>query len=195
MDKIPIWMDLIAGIFLALDLFRNYKIPSKIYDQIKKFVKKIDTNNFTSFKSIIFTFTLSLFVFIILLLWVYYTNRTNLDYNVWGEIGWFTLGIVIAWGVITLLAFILKRKGARVIFAIGSILTVLSLFLFLLHPTNEWAATITSFAYICFLYPFGMIIAETVKKFLLHDEKRPFYMFAVIGLILFVISKRFELNG
>lgn len=197
MDKISTYMDLIAGIFLALDLFQKYPLLVKIYNKIKGFIKEIDTENFTKPKTMLFSGTLSIFLFIILLLGVYYKNSDNLNYNVWMEIGWFTLGGVVAWVLITLLAKLLTKIFMSIdvllIFFIGLIISMLTPFLFLLHPTNELAALLTSFIYICFLYPFGMTIARTVKRILLADEKRPFYMFAVIGLFLFFVSKIYEL--
>ncbi len=193
MEKIPIVMDFIAGILLALDLFQNYGILVKIYEKIKDFIKKIDTENYTNIRTKIFSATLSGFFFILLLLGFYYKNSGNLNYNVGIEIGWFLLGAVVAWVLITLIAKILRRIGVWGIFSIGLVISILSFFFFLLHPSNEIGTALTSFVYICILYPFGMTIARTVQRILLADEKRPFYMFAVIGLLIFAVSKIYEL--
>jgi len=195
MLKIPIWMDLIAGFLLAYDLFPKTGKLASFHDRIRKFLKEIDTKNFTNIKTMVFSGTVSFFIFLMLLLWVYYKNSSRLDYNVWIEIGWFFLGIIIAWGLITLLAKIFKRIGLKGIFFIGLFLSVLTLaIVFPLNPPTGLVASLTSFIYICLLYPFAMIIANNVQKVLLADEKKPFYIFAVIGIALFVVSKIFELT-
>ena len=195
MSKIPIWMDLIAGFLLGYDLFPKFGMLSRFHDRIREFLKKIDTGNFTNAKTMIFSGSLSFYIFLMLLLWVYYKNSNQLNYNIWIEIGWFFLGIVVAWGVITLLAKILKRIGLSGIFWIGILLSILTLVIvFPLHPSSGLLTSSTSFIYICFLYPFAMIEANNVKKVLLADEKKPFYIFAIIGMALFVVSKIFELT-
>ena len=194
MAKIPIWMDLIAGILLVYDLFPKSGKLASFHDRIRKYIQEIDTKNFTSLKTMVFSGALSIFIFLMLLLWVYYKNSGQLEYNVWVEIGWFFLGIVVAWGIITLLAKIFKRLGPQGIFIIGLFLSVLTLVMMAkLHPPTGLAASLASFIYICFLYPFAMIIANYVQK-VLTDDKKPFYIFAIIGITLFVVSKIFELT-
>jgi predicted neutral ceramidase superfamily lipid hydrolase len=195
MAKIPIWMDLIAGILLAYDLFPKFGKLSRFHNWIRGYLKKIDTRNFTNIKTMIFSGAVSIFIFLMLLLWVYYKNSGQLEYNVWAEIGCFFLGIVVAWVVITLLAKLFKSLGVFGIFIIGLILSVLTLIIvFPLHPSSGLAASSASFLYICILYPFAMIIANNVQRILLADEKKQFYIFALIGLVLFGVSKIFELT-
>jgi len=193
MAKIPIWMDLIAGILLAYDLFPKFGKLSRFHDRIREYLKKIDTKNFTNIKTMVFSGAVSIFIFLMLLLWVYYKNSSNLNYNVWIEIGWFFLGIVVAWVLITMVAKIFKRLGPQGIFIIGLFLSVLTLVMMAkLHPPTGLAASLASFIYICFLYPFAMIIANNVQKVLTGEK--PFYIFAIIGIALFVVSKIFELT-
>ncbi len=195
MAKIPVIMDLIAGILLAYDLLPKFGKLSRFHARIREYLKEIDTKNFTNIKTMFFSGAISIFIFLILLLWVYYKNSSRLEYNVWMEIGWFFLGIVVAWGIITLLAKILKRIGLLGIFIIGFFLSVLTLVIvFPLNPPTGLVASSLSFIYICLLYPFAMIVANNVQKVLLDDEKKPFYIFAIIGMALFIASKIFELT-
>jgi hypothetical protein len=69
MSKIPLWMDLIAGLLLAYDLLPKKGALAKFHDWIRKFIKDINTDDFTNFKSMIFSGTLSVFIFLMLLLW------------------------------------------------------------------------------------------------------------------------------
>jgi MFS family permease len=193
MAKIPIWMELIAGILLAYDLFPKFGKLSRFHDRIREYLKKIDTKNFTNIKTMVFSSAVSIFIFLMLLLWVYYKNSSNLDYNVWIEIGWFFLGIVVAWVLITMIAKIFKKLGPQGIFIIGLFLSLLALVMMAkLHPPTGLAASLASFIYICFLYPFAMIIANNVQKVLTGEK--PFYIFAIVGMVLFVVSKIFELT-
>jgi hypothetical protein len=196
MSKIPLVMDLVAGLLLACDLLPKTGILSRFHDCIKKFIKEIDTNNFTNNKTMIFSGSLSIFIFIMLLLWVYYKNSEKINYNIWIEVGWFSLGILMAWCIITLIAKLLKKIGVLGIFWVGLFLSILTLtVVFPLRPSTELSVSAASFIYICFLYPLAMVIAGKTQEVLLADEKKPFFIFAVVGLTIFVASKLIELTA
>lgn len=195
MDKIPLWMNFIAGILLAYDLFPKSGILSEFHERIKKIIKELDTKNFTNLKTMIFSGSLSIFIFLMLLLWVYYKNRNNINYNVGIEIGWFFLGVLVAWGLITGIAKLFKNVGQLAMLFIGIILSLaIFILVFSLHPSSNLATVTTSFVYICTLYPFGMNIADNVQKALLKDDK-PFYIFAILGFSLFIVSSLLEIFG
>ncbi len=193
MEKIPIYMDLVAGILLALDLFQNYGIVKTINDKITGFVKKINTKDLKDTNNRIFSGLISVFAFSLYLLWIYYTNSNNLNYGVWIEIGWFTLGIVIALGINTLLIKVKKDiKLSEMLFA-GVLITLVFIpIVFSLNPSPGLAAATASFVIISLFYPLALSIADIVQKILTKDEKK-FYMFAIVGIFLFVLSKIFEI--
>ena len=82
-------------------------------------------------------------------------------------------------------------------FPIGMVLTIIAFGLILLvshyHASVDFVPVLIAFAYMCLLIPFSMVISPTVKKNLLDLNQPSSYIYAKVGLLIFVISNVIEL--
>jgi len=132
-----------------------------------------------------------------LLIWAWYKSSNQGNNNIGLEIGLCALGSVIAWFIVIILTALLKRIGKYSIlftFLIGLVISSLALvYIPQLHPPVEVLVSLIAFIYMCLFLPFAMLIAGNVKKALLADKEKPFYMFALTGLVIFIASKIIDL--
>ena len=191
MSKIPIVMDLISGILLAYDLFPKRGIFLSFHNWIKDNILNTDTNNPTIRRTIVFNIIVSFFIFLMILVWAWYKNSDQSQTNVWTELGLFTVGAILAWGLITLISILLSNLvGVFGIFVIGLVIGIVVLAsMAKISLSSNLIAPFISFIYMCFLYPFAMTLADGIRRMLLIDKDKHFYIFGILGLALFVISK------
>jgi hypothetical protein len=196
MAKIPMWMEFIAGLLLAYDLLPKSGALLKFHNWIRDGLVKTNTKDLLNRRTLVFNLIISFFIFLMLVAWAWYKNSNQEAYNVGAESGLFLLGIVIAWAIITPIAALLKKFGQEsLIFPTGLIISVISLVIGVnLNPSANIMAVLIAFVYISFLYPFAMIIASYIQKALLAQKDKPFYIFAMLGIALFAVSKIFELT-
>jgi hypothetical protein len=136
----------------------------------------------------------SAIIFLLILVWAWYKNCNDPSTNILGELLIFTIGAIFAWGLITLISILFKRLGPFGIFVVGIIISFAAI---IAIPTLNLSMTLVAgyiaFIYICFLYPFAMIMSNSVRRALLADSEKRFYIFALFGLALFVVTKIIEL--
>lgn len=195
MSKITIFMTFISGVLLAYEFYPKSGALLKFHNWIRDGLVKTDTKDLLNRRTLVFNFIISLFIFSMLLAWAWYKNSNQEAYNIWPEVGLFFLGIVIAWAIITPLAGLLKKfEQEGLIFIIGLIISITSLVtIFSLNPSVNLVAVLIAFVYMSILYPFAMIIASYIQKALIAKKDKPFYIFAMMGLALFVASNLIEL--
>ncbi len=195
MAKIPMWMEFIAGLLLAYDLLPKSGTLLKFHNWIRDGLVKTDTKDLLNRRTLVFNFIISFFIFLMLVAWAWYKNSNQEAYNIGTEAGLFLLGIFIAWAIITPIAALLKKFGQEgLILPIGLIISITSLVIVVnLNPSANIMAVLIAFVYLSILYPFAMIIASYIQKTLLAQKDKPFYIFAIIGITLFAVSKIIEL--
>lgn len=201
MAKIPIIMDLIAGLFLACDLLGRLDPLVRFHNWIEKNLKKIDTDNLFNWRTVFFNIITCSSIFILILAWAWYSSSDQEASNIGPEILWFFIGAVAAWAIITPLAMLLKKIGQEgLAFPIGITFSIATLICVaqLAFPTEAVVSSI-AFIYMCMLYPFAMTMASRIRKILLAPEgkkgkkDKQFYIFAMMGLVLFIASKSIEI--
>lgn len=205
MSKIPIWMDLISGLLLAIDFYPKHGIAKKVDTWVRDKLTATDTNDPTNGRTVVFNFLVSSFIFSMLLVWAFYKNSSQPDNNVGIEILLFGIGSVISCVLITTLTVLLMKisrkflKGSlevsAVVLLVGTLLSALALInVPRLHPPVEVIVSLIAFVFMCILLPFAMLIANNIKKALSADKDKPFYVFAFMGLVMFVAGKIIELT-
>ncbi len=195
MSKIIILMDFISGLLLAYDFYPKSGVLLKFHNWIRDELVKTDTNDIFNKRTLVFNILISTFIFLMILAWAWYKESGQEARGIWAEIGLFLLGSIIAWIIITLLAGLFKKLGQESLTLIAGIIIAMVAFAYipkLLSSVNVIVSLI-AFVYMCVLYPFAMIIANNVRKALLADKDKPFYIFAMLGLALFVVSNLMEL--
>jgi len=197
MNKIPLIMDLISGILLAYDFFPKSGFLLRFHNWIKDNLSETDTNKLTSCRTLVFNVCISAFLFLLLLLWAYYKGSSTPQNHILQEIGLFALGAILALAIIILITIILTKinqQNPLLLLLVGIIIAMISLIVGVKISTNPPIITsLVAFIYFCILFPFATIIAGLARRALLADMNRPFYIFAVLGLVLFVASKIIEI--
>lgn len=201
MSKIPVWMDLISGLLLVTDLIPKKSWFGKLHRGLRRVLEEIDTSNPSDPKTIIFNLLGAIFAFFTLLSWAWYRSGGKGD-NIWQEIGLFFVGIIAGAIVINLVAMLFKRMFgdafASLLFVAGLALSMFFLILGVrLNKSAEFVVALIALVYMCILIPFTTLIANHVRKILLGtnetEKEKPFYMFALLGAAIFIISKVIEL--
>jgi hypothetical protein len=205
MCKIPIIMDLIAGVLLAYDLFPKSGPLLRFHNWIRDNLKETDTRNLTNKRTVIFNTIISFSIFLIILAWAWYRSCGQEASNIGLEIALFAAGAVAAWLIITPIAMLFNKIGQEgLTFPIGIAFSLAALICIpLVSPPTEIVISLVAFIYMCVLHPLAMLIAGSVRKILLppevkkgekqNGEKKPFYTFAIMGLALFIVTKLIEI--
>ena len=196
MSKIPLWMDLFSGLLLAYDFYPKSGWPMKFYNWVKDNVEKTDTNNIRQIRTIIFNSSIALLIFITLFLWALYKTNNNPDTQLGSEVLFFAVGFVIALALITLLAIKFQPKknpGLTAITASFITFVILVILSVVRIKSVNLVTALIGFMYMCMFYSLAIETASFTRNLLLaenksEDEKKPFYMFALMGLALFVAS-------
>lgn len=197
MDKIPIWMDLIAGVLLIMDLIPRDSRFGKIHSWMRKILTEIDTNNPGNPKTMVFNLLGAIFAFFALLSWAWYRSSGE-QVNIWPEIRLLFIGILIGAIVINSIAILFKKVFGDgfsfATFVTGIILSIVFLVVGIyLNKAPTFITALIALVYMCILIPFTILISNHVRKILLGNDKirkeKPFYMFALLGAAIFIISK------
>lgn len=199
MSKIPIMMDFISGLLLAYDLYPNKSgILLTFNNWVRRNLLETDTGNITNKRTIVFSMTISAFIFLMILAWAWYKGSSHPEpaSQAGAEFGLFLIGAVAAWFLMTLVATLLRGENQEVpILLIGIVVAAVALGLVpTLKPSVDVVVALIAFVYMSMLYPFSMVVAGRVRRLLLADQEKPFYIFAMLGLALFVVSKLIELT-
>jgi hypothetical protein len=194
-SKIPLIMDLISGILLAYDFFPKSGFLLRFHNWIKENLKNTDTNKVSSINTIVFNICISGFLFLMLLLWAWYKNSNAVQSNILQEIGLFAIGAIAALCVIILITIMLSKiKQQYPLLIVGLFIAMISLIVGVkISTAAPFITGLSAFVYFLFLFPFAAVIAGIARRALLADINKPFYIFAVFGLILFVASKIIEI--
>jgi len=200
MAKIPVWMDLIAGILLAVDFIPKNSTLTKIYKWTQKALLKSNQSNPASGYTMLTNFVISVFLFVMLLSWAWYKSSNEPASNIGPEIGLFALGTVAGFIVITGISMLFNKIFKRyLLFMVPTavVLVIISLVAISKHHTSvHFVVAAIAFIYMCILIPLSMTILDTVKRAFLEPgeiDKPSSYIYAKIGLFIFVMSKVIEL--
>jgi len=188
-------MDFISGLLLAYDFFPKSGILQIFHLNILAWINKIDTDKPFSLKTILFNILVSIFIFILFLAYVLYKTRENHDSRLWAELCLFLVGCLIAYLIITGVGIVLKKiKHQQFLFFIAMLIDFLC---FLLAPSVHNSILfniLVGFICMCLFYPLAIISAKYIQKLLLSEQQKPsdgqkpFYIFAILGLVIFIAS-------
>ena len=187
MSKIPLWMNLISGLLLGYDLFPKSGGWKRFHDGIRQKIEMINTNDPSSKGMIIFNAFVSFFVFLMIFCWAYYKSRNTPDKDTLTEILAYFIGSLIGFSIFFIVTRITKKT--EIILAFGWGLSMVAFILAAtLHAPNNIFAGFLALCYILFLFPIAILVAKQVQGFLIKHPEKDYYMFAVLGLLLFIVS-------
>ena len=117
MYTIPLWINFISGILLTYDLFPKTGVWKQFHDRIGNRLKRINTEDPSSWEMIVFNAIVSGFVFLMILGWAYYKTRNTPDAQPGWEIAAYAVGSLIAFCIFVFITKITKKP--TVIFGWG----------------------------------------------------------------------------
>lgn len=197
MSKITLYMDFISGLLLAYDFFPKSGWLATFHDKLRRYLENIDTNKPISIGTLFFNFMVSCFIFLMLLCWAYYKTKNAPDEHILSEMLFYSVGIVIAFIVITGLTIIVMKITHQQIFILycGVVLALITLFIGgNIHPSINGLSAIIGMIYMFVLLPFAMLMADKVKDVLTANPKKEYHMFAVLGFVIFIVSNLIKIN-
>lgn len=195
MAKIPLIMDFISGLLLAYDFLPKSGSLQQFHDGLRKRLEQINTNQPYRIGTIIFNTVVSCFMFFLISCWVFYKNRNAPpDTHLPEEILFLFIGSVIALICLSVVTVIFRNETK--IWIASWLLIIIPVVLFLtVHPSVNFLAGLIAAIYMFLLFPFVTISANYIKRGLLAHPEKKFYLFAVLGLILFLASKLIQISS
>ncbi len=208
MIKTAIILDLISGLFFAID----YLFPKKVGDKIGRWLvsllpEKGHANNPLSRKTLRFNAIVTCITIICFVIWAMVKDPGT--YNVWQIVksaGLYSVGLLLGVGFYIAMPLLLNKLPKRIrpsdgysIIGITWLIAIMAYFVFIFSLKSLAAHVNVLAPALIFIITISvllmvMIVAEPIRRYVDATPNKRVYAISRIGLVLFIVSKIIELK-